>query len=78
MDAADRDDEITVDLEAETISAEDGPAFSFSLPPLRRTALLEGLSDLELALRLSKAVDDFEVRDRRARPWAHRSRPRTA
>lgn len=62
--------EIVVDVESATIRI-DADVIGFDLPELRRTALIEGLDDLDLALRCSPAIDAFEQRDRSARPWLH-------
>lgn len=61
---------ITVDVAAATVSTADN-TFPFELPRLRQTALLEGLDDLDLALRMDDAITAFETRDRSSRPWVH-------
>lgn len=71
MDAARVGETITVDVERGVVEHGGGARrYAFDLPPLRRTALLDGLDDLQLALRLREEIDAFEARDRGARPWA--------
>ncbi len=64
----------TVDLETCTLIAPSGRAWTFEVNPLRREALLEGLDDLALTLRRIEALESFEERDRRERPWAYLDR----
>lgn len=61
---------VTVDLPSSTIATTE-QTFVFTLPELRRTALLEGLDDLDLALRMDRQITAFEDADRLRRPWAH-------
>jgi 3-isopropylmalate/(R)-2-methylmalate dehydratase small subunit len=61
---------VTVDLPGSTVTTAER-TFRFSLPELRRTALLEGLDDLDLALRMDERITAFEDADRARRPWAH-------
>ena len=61
---------ITVDLEAQTISASDGEVFHFELDPFRKHCLLNGLDDIGLTLENARAIDDYEAKLRMARPWA--------
>jgi 3-isopropylmalate/(R)-2-methylmalate dehydratase small subunit len=51
--------EATVDLEEETVSAND-LRFTFSLDPFERRCLLEGLDDIALTLRHEDAIAEFE------------------
>lgn len=68
--AAQAGQRITVDVNEQFVERGPGQRYGFDLPPLRRTALLEGLDDLQLALRLADEIADFEARDRAQRPWA--------
>lgn len=61
---------ITVDVVTATVSTPEC-SFAFELPELRRVALLEGLDDLDLALRMDSDISDFESADRHRRPWVH-------
>jgi 3-isopropylmalate/(R)-2-methylmalate dehydratase small subunit len=51
---------LTVSLEENTISDEQGFSASFSIDPFRRYCLLEGLDDIGLTLRHADALDKFE------------------
>ncbi|MGO8756938.1 MAG: 3-isopropylmalate dehydratase small subunit [Terracidiphilus sp.] len=53
--------ELTVSLEAQTVT--DGRGFSakFEIDPFRKFCLLEGLDDIGLTLRHAAALDEFEV-----------------
>lgn len=60
---------VEVDLDAQQIRA-DGSAWPFTIGTMQKAALLEGLDDLDLAVRLSDDVEAWERRDRLLRPWA--------
>src|SRR5580698_4774758 len=51
---------LTVSLEDQTITDEQGFSASFSIDPFRRYCLLEGLDDIGLTLRHADALDTFE------------------
>jgi 3-isopropylmalate/(R)-2-methylmalate dehydratase small subunit len=51
---------LTVSLEENTISDEQGFSATFSIDPFRRYCLLEGLDDIGLTLRHADALDKFE------------------
>lgn len=59
---------ITVDLRDGVIVAAE-LQIAFSVDPLRRTALLEGLDDIGLTLRDTPAIDAWQRADLAARPW---------
>ena len=61
---------VTVDLERCEIRASDLMA-SFTVPAERRTALLEGLDEIDLILRMEADIDAFQRSDREARPWIY-------
>lgn len=68
LDAARARDPIRVDVAAATVST-GAHSFTFDLPELRRTALLEGLDDLDLALRMDAEIDAFESAHQARQPW---------
>ncbi|CAN5658347.1 3-isopropylmalate dehydratase small subunit [soil metagenome] len=70
MDAAQGRQQITVDVPSATISI-GHRTIPFDLPDLRRTALVEGLDDLAVALQLDERIAAFERSDRARRPWVH-------
>lgn len=51
---------LTVDLEAQTISDEDGLNIEFSVDPYRRECLLKGLDDIGVTLQYVDKIDAFE------------------
>ena len=71
MDDAERGSNaiITVDLERQEITGPDGGRIRFDIDPFRKHCLLNGLDDIGLTLEKAPDIDDFEARDRQARPW---------
>ncbi len=59
---------ITVDLEALTL-AQDGRTYPFACEPWGRSALLEGLDEIEATLRRLPAIEAFEARRRTESAW---------
>jgi 3-isopropylmalate/(R)-2-methylmalate dehydratase small subunit len=59
---------ITVDLPAQTITA-NGHVWSFVILPAAKQSLITGLDDIELAVADSEAIEQWQERDRLARPW---------
>jgi len=51
---------LTVDLEAQTISDEDGLNIEFSVDPYRRECLLKGLDDIGVTLQYMDKIDAYE------------------
>ena len=60
---------MTVDLEAQTITASDGQVFPFEIDPFRKRCLLEGLDEIGTTLEKAPAIDAFEAAQARSRPW---------
>ena len=60
---------ITVDLEAQTVTASDGQTFGFEVDPFRKHCLLNGLDDIGLTLEKVAAIDSFETAASTLRPW---------
>ena len=60
---------MTVDLEAQTVTASDGTSYGFEIDPFRKHCLLNGLDDIGLTMEKAPAIDDFEGRMAQARPW---------
>ena len=61
---------ITVDLEAQTVTASDGTSFRFDVDPFKKHCLLNGLDDIGLTLEKAAAIDSFEAKNATLRPWA--------
>ncbi len=60
---------MTIDLEAQTVTASDGTEYSFEIDPFRKHCLLNGLDDIALSLEKAAAIDTFEAQASQARPW---------
>jgi 3-isopropylmalate/(R)-2-methylmalate dehydratase small subunit len=65
---------ITVDLQRCVVRALDGREIVFSVPPERRAALLEGLAEIDVISRMQTDIDQFQQKDRSARPWIYLNR----
>lgn len=52
---------ITVDLEQQTISDDDGFQAAFDFDPFRRNSLLKGLDDIDITLQFSPEISEFET-----------------
>ncbi len=63
---------VTVDLEAQTVTAPQGEIFAFKTPALMRRMLLEGLDEIALTLSRSAEIEKFREADGTKRPWAYR------
>lgn len=73
MEAAQGHATVTVDLQAETVTAPDGTVIAFRTPKLLRDMLLSGADEIDLTLRRGADIAAFRARDRLKRPWAYRS-----
>ncbi len=60
---------LTVDLENQTISGQDGDAIGFDVDAFRKYCLLEGLDDIGLTLQKADKIAGFEA-DRNQLPWS--------
>ncbi len=63
--------EVTVDLDALTVTSPGGTRFTFTAPGNLRQMLLEGMDEIALTLGQGDAIDAFRERDRARRPWAY-------
>jgi 3-isopropylmalate/(R)-2-methylmalate dehydratase small subunit len=54
--------QLTVSLEAQTVTDNRGFSATFEVDPFRRFCLLEGLDDIGLTLRHEAALDAFEAK----------------
>jgi 3-isopropylmalate dehydrogenase len=64
--------QITVDLEACTVTTPAGRILSFEIEPERREALLRGLDDISMTLRDRDSIERFRRKDEIERPWIYR------
>jgi 3-isopropylmalate/(R)-2-methylmalate dehydratase small subunit len=60
---------MTIDLEAQTVTASDGTVFAFEVDPFRKHCLLNGLDDIGLSLEKAPFIEGFEAKAAQARPW---------
>ena len=65
--------ELTVDLEAQTVTAPDGTTHHFDVDPYWREALLKGLDELAMTLELRQEIEAFERRYNAENPWLVRA-----
>ena len=61
---------VTVDLQRCVVTA-DGVETPFEVPAERRAALLEGLDEIDVILRMGQDIDTYEQTDRQRRPWLY-------
>jgi len=61
---------VTVDLDAQTVTAPDGRVHRFEVDAFRKQCLLNGWDDIGLTLRHEKSIDAFEAKRRASQPWA--------
>ena len=60
---------VSVDLEAQTVTASDGTVYGFQIDPFRKHCLMNGLDDIGLSLEKVASIDAFEARAAASRPW---------
>ena len=68
------DPTVTVDLGRCTVEGPQGWRSGFTVPQERRTALMEGLDEVDVILRLESAIDAFQKADCERRPWIYLDR----
>ena len=64
--------ELTVDLEAQTVTTPAGVTYAFEVDPFRKRCLLQGLDDIGLTLEHADDIRDYEQRRREQAPWLFR------
>ena len=60
---------LSVDLEAQTITAPDGEVINFEVDAFRKHCLLNGLDDIGLTLEDADAIHTFEEQHKKNAPW---------
>jgi len=63
---------LTVDLETQAITTPTGRTITFTTDPERRGALLEGLDEIGMTLKLDAQIRAHQFRDRESRAWIYR------
>ena len=61
--------QLTVDLQAQTVTRPDGKQYSFEIDEFRKHCLLNGLDDIGLTLEDADAIRAFEEKHRQSQPW---------
>jgi 3-isopropylmalate/(R)-2-methylmalate dehydratase small subunit len=65
---------VTVDLVQCRLEGPDGDVVAFNISAERRIALLEGLDEIEVILRMEGDIAAYQAEDRRRRPWIYLDR----
>ncbi|MEE8172374.1 MAG: 3-isopropylmalate dehydratase small subunit [Alphaproteobacteria bacterium] len=64
--------EMSVDLEAQTITLADGARVAFEIESFRKHRLLNGLDDIEITLQKEAEIGAFEAKQKANLPWLYR------
>jgi len=64
--------QLKVDLDAQTVTREDGKVYNFEIDAFRKHCLLNGLDDIGLTLVDGEAIAAFEGKHRATQPWLFR------
>ncbi|WP_300726618.1 3-isopropylmalate dehydratase small subunit [Pseudomonas sp.] len=64
--------QLTIDLQAQTVTRPDGKVLSFEIDAFRKHCLLNGLDDIGLTLQDHEAIAAFEGKHRASQPWLFR------
>jgi 3-isopropylmalate/(R)-2-methylmalate dehydratase small subunit len=62
-------DEITVDLETQTVTTPFQDRFTFAMDPFRRDCLMKGQDEIGLTLAMADDIGRYEARQAANRPW---------
>lgn len=60
---------LTVDLEAQTVTAPGGEVYHFEMDPHRKHCLLNGLDDIGLTMEKAPAIEAYEAKIAQSQPW---------
>ena len=63
---------LTIDLENQVISGDDGDPIPFDVDPFRKHCLLNGIDDIGLTIEKVSHIDDYESAQRTQQPWLWR------
>jgi 3-isopropylmalate/(R)-2-methylmalate dehydratase small subunit len=61
--------EVTIDLEAQTVTAPGGKTYRFEIEPSRKERLLQGLDDIGITQRYESAIAEYERKLDAELPW---------
>jgi|TARA_R100000501_G_scaffold5804_1_gene12853 3-isopropylmalate/(R)-2-methylmalate dehydratase small subunit len=62
-------DEITIDLETQTVTTPYQDRFTFEVDPFRKHCLLNGLDEIGLTEAMAPSIDSYEARLTEHQPW---------
>jgi 3-isopropylmalate/(R)-2-methylmalate dehydratase small subunit len=65
---------IVVDLQSQQIERAQHAPIAFTIDPMKRTALLEGLDDIDQTLRKKATIETWQARNQREKPWIWNTR----
>ena len=71
--AQSHDGDFTVDLTRQVVVAPSREVTAFSIDPLQRDALLEGLDEIGLTLKSADEINAWQNADQKSRPWVWRT-----
>lgn len=66
--------DVTIDLQQLTVRGPEGRSLSFPISAEWRMALMEGLDEISVLLRMSEDIAKFQAADARRRPWIYLQR----
>ena len=69
FDAADGKFELTIDLQAQTVTSASGEHYSFEIDAGLKEKMLKGMDDIAMSLAQRDMIEAFETRHRAAQPW---------
>lgn len=61
--------ELSVDLQAQTVTTPNGAVYTFEVDAFRKHCLLNGLDDIGLTMQQQDKIKLFEARHKQAQPW---------
>ena len=61
--------QLSIDLDAQTVTTPSGTAFSFEIDAFRKYRLLNGLDDIGLTLQQQDSIKAYEERRKVEAPW---------
>jgi 3-isopropylmalate/(R)-2-methylmalate dehydratase small subunit len=73
LEAAPDDSQVEIDLTTQTMMRGNATRIGFTVPALRREALLRGDDEIAATLREAKDIEGFAAADRARRPWLYRA-----
>jgi 3-isopropylmalate dehydratase small subunit len=62
-------DEITIDLETQTVTTPFQDRFEFQMDPFRRACLMQGQDEIALTMKMDSQIARFEQATAAAQPW---------